>query len=899
MCTRSLDVDPRLRPLQDVKTIFQNFYIINYLEKPEDCYIYQHLNDSEVEGKSFASELPKFCFPYGKGGKGGTYSTPVIDDSGTFTLALTDDKGQRQFGYCRYVKEPGTSITLCFCVLSYLPQVEFFDQVLDVLLDMWDDSLDMVQIFMTELLAQKVPESGGSVRCTPRGQTCRLLFPNTRLLPSMPHNLNLTTFFNKVKIDMMLSLFTSLLLERRIILTSDRLSVLTASANALNTLLYPLSWQHIFIPVLPEQLLDYVTAPMPFLVGVHKSLMPRVLKLDLEEVVFCDLDEQIVRTWTNDVALLPPELVAVLEANIKKPQTSMDDNFARIFLDLFLYLFGSYRDFITISKSAAAAHAASSAVAGGDGGSSPVPNNARITSSPVASGSPNTRPVLEMNREAFLASKPEGLQPFLTQLLDLQMFHQFIDGRVELMCVPSKGSTRRMTRFVKDSISGKLILPRWWVYDCLFEYEFDECGNRGTDLNAERMAVYKSKMMVTMRKSKARLGPSFSAFSSNVKTSVNNARRRIEESQISSENTSPLTQRDSRGSTDSRNGAFRLMSRPSTEGSLPPPRPLTEAPPSRHSPNIDAKFARSPVSQRHSSDIHQPMRNGSTSSQRSRTESQTRVPGDALIDLLPTHRGAGQTSHASSDARTQMPTIDLLGLDKSNVQPQHTEAVKDIFGAASGPGAFDPFSAWTGASDSAPSNVTSHSNQSNVLDSSAYTSSGPNNGMLQSDVDLLGLGEAGSQVTGINRPVLPPRTSGYQRPSSASSSATPSRSNSGTHYPRPVQPANASSQHTYPYGQGHSHGHGLTSGNEMTVQRTRSGGPSDGALLHSVKGLQIGSEKNLHRDSSSRGPPPLPPPSLPAHAHASVVPHIPPKPPTARQQRRPSKGANNEFDPFQ
>jgi hypothetical protein len=48
--------------------------------------------------------------------------------------------------------------------------------------------------------------------------------------------------------------------------------------------------QHIFIPVLPETLLDYLSAPMPFLVGVHSSLAPKINGLNLEEVVYCDLD---------------------------------------------------------------------------------------------------------------------------------------------------------------------------------------------------------------------------------------------------------------------------------------------------------------------------------------------------------------------------------------------------------------------------------------------------------------------------------------------------------------------------------------------------------------------------------------------------------------------------------
>lgn len=41
----------------------------------------------------------------------------------------------------------------------------------------------------------------------------------------------------------------------------------------LTLLLHPLSWSHVYIPVLPEALLGVLAAPMPFLIGVHNSFV--------------------------------------------------------------------------------------------------------------------------------------------------------------------------------------------------------------------------------------------------------------------------------------------------------------------------------------------------------------------------------------------------------------------------------------------------------------------------------------------------------------------------------------------------------------------------------------------------------------------------------------------------
>jgi hypothetical protein len=62
--------------------------------------------------------------------------------------------------------------------------------------------------------------------------------------------------------------FDALLRERRVILTAASPTTLSACAHALLSLLRPLQWPHIFVPLLPAALVSMVCAPMPFLVGV-------------------------------------------------------------------------------------------------------------------------------------------------------------------------------------------------------------------------------------------------------------------------------------------------------------------------------------------------------------------------------------------------------------------------------------------------------------------------------------------------------------------------------------------------------------------------------------------------------------------------------------------------------
>ena len=40
-------------------------------------------------------------------------------------------------------------------------------------------------------------------------------------------------------------------------------------AEAITSLLFPLHWQHVYVPILPSSLLHFLDAPVPFIMGVY------------------------------------------------------------------------------------------------------------------------------------------------------------------------------------------------------------------------------------------------------------------------------------------------------------------------------------------------------------------------------------------------------------------------------------------------------------------------------------------------------------------------------------------------------------------------------------------------------------------------------------------------------
>lgn len=61
-------------------------------------------------------------------------------------------------------------------------------------------------------------------------------------------------------------------------------STLSQCIHATAALLYPFSWAHTYIPVVPESLLGTVCCPTPFMVGVQMRFRQEVLDSPMEEV---------------------------------------------------------------------------------------------------------------------------------------------------------------------------------------------------------------------------------------------------------------------------------------------------------------------------------------------------------------------------------------------------------------------------------------------------------------------------------------------------------------------------------------------------------------------------------------------------------------------------------------
>ncbi|XP_069086528.1 DENN domain-containing protein 1C isoform X2 [Pleurodeles waltl] len=332
----------------------------------------------EFTDQDSIQKFPKFCFPFDIDR---VKESTVVQN---FTFVLTDLDGNQRFGFCRL----SVGYKACICILSYLPWFEVFYKLLNNIADhLAKDQFSDLGELLTSLYRHPVPQLNSAVSLE---FLSYFIAPDSGGLPTIPESRNLTEFVLAVDVNNMLQLYASMLHERRILITSSKLSTLTACVHASTAMLYPMYWQNIYIPILPPHLLDYCCAPMPYLIGVHSSLMEHVRQRPLEDVVVLNVDSNTLETPFQDLESLPADVVSLLKLRLKKQSAVTGDGVARAFLRAQALLFGSYRDALICTPE-----------------------------EPIT-----------FCEESFLDHKSNPMKQFLQNAVHLQLFKEFIDGRL-------------------------------------------------------------------------------------------------------------------------------------------------------------------------------------------------------------------------------------------------------------------------------------------------------------------------------------------------------------------------------------------------------------------------------------------------------------------------------------
>ncbi|KAK3777120.1 hypothetical protein RRG08_055865 [Elysia crispata] len=298
------------------------------------------------ENVSSNLSVPSFCFPDASIFKPG--SATNVSESYSFVMTYAD--GSRVYGYCRRIQPPDCSLPEVICIISPIDAFNMYNTLLSEIELRRRISSDLALEVIAASFGRPLPKSGKvchirTLDSTGEMETIFLNRPTDNRLDDV--NYESPLFY--LGTDRLVKVFSSMLMERRIILCSSNLSILTQTVHALSALLYPFHWQHVYVPLLPQEMLDVVCAPMPYILGVLSAFLPQVLQKDMEQVFIVDLDKKsIVKCQGDESSILPRKVQRALKTaiNMCKIDSDAQNNqwlmVAEAFLRMFIETIGHF-----------------------------------------------------------------------------------------------------------------------------------------------------------------------------------------------------------------------------------------------------------------------------------------------------------------------------------------------------------------------------------------------------------------------------------------------------------------------------------------------------------------------------------------------------------------------------
>ncbi|XP_063316522.1 myotubularin-related protein 5 isoform X2 [Pelmatolapia mariae] len=298
-------------------------------------------------------------------------------------------------------------------LVSQLDYTEVFRNCLGLIYTVHVDGLSApLETVVGNLLTCVIPIAGGSQRTITLGAGDRQVI-QTPINESLPvSGSSVAQLFRQLGIANVLCLFCAALTEHKILFLSSSYQRLTDACRALLAIMFPLKYSFTYIPILPGKLLEVLSTPTPFIIGVNSFF--RSETQELLDVIIADLDGGTVTIpECVHISLLPEPLLQqtqtalsmVLDPELEvadhafPPQSTQpsalkiqDKEIRAVFLWLFARLFQGYRWCLHIIRI-------------------------------------HPEPVIRFHKAAFLGQRALSEDDFLTKVLDGMAFAGFVSER--------------------------------------------------------------------------------------------------------------------------------------------------------------------------------------------------------------------------------------------------------------------------------------------------------------------------------------------------------------------------------------------------------------------------------------------------------------------------------------
>ncbi|XP_061669719.1 myotubularin-related protein 13 isoform X2 [Syngnathoides biaculeatus] len=417
------------------------FVVVGYDQEKagsaEGCgKIIQRFPKKDWEGTAFPQGVEMFCQPGGwklsRERKAPTFFTVVLTDiesdrhycscltfyeaevnlQGSKSIEVDEDEDEDVEEDC-LIQPAQVFAPKSLILVSRLDHPEIFRGCLGLIYTVHIDSLSVpLEGLVANLFVFQVPVAGGSQKLFSLGAGDRQLI-QTPLNDTLPVTCkSVALLFQQLGIQNVLSLFCAILTEHKVLFHSTSYQRLGEACRALEALMFPLKYSYPYIPILPSRLLEVLSSPTPFIIGVHAMFQNEIQ--DLLDVIIADLDGGTIKIpECIHLSLLPEPLLSQTQAALSlvlhpdleiadnafpPPRTApsnlklLDKEVRAVFLRLFAQLFQGYRSCLQLIRI-------------------------------------HSEPVIHFHKTAFLGQRGLIENDFLTKVLDGMAFAGLVSER--------------------------------------------------------------------------------------------------------------------------------------------------------------------------------------------------------------------------------------------------------------------------------------------------------------------------------------------------------------------------------------------------------------------------------------------------------------------------------------
>lgn len=141
-------------------------------------------------------------------------------------------------------------------------------------------------------------------------------------LPAVAAHWGVATLITRIDLTDLLLILQLLLVERSVLVIGDSSDLVTSCACAIMELLKPYEWASNFMPLLPSDMIDFVSSPVPFLIGMVADNYHQTRLIENDERVLEAMQDglSVINLSTRSVSLTTEDNIVEILTGCPTPK---------------------------------------------------------------------------------------------------------------------------------------------------------------------------------------------------------------------------------------------------------------------------------------------------------------------------------------------------------------------------------------------------------------------------------------------------------------------------------------------------------------------------------------------------------------------------------------------------